>query len=195
MIQATARSFSRLSVAAGVTGLFVALAALCVTFPAAAQQKPASYPILTIESERLFAETAFGQRIATEIEDEGKTLAAENRRIESELADEEKDLAAKRTAMAGEEFRPLALAFDEKVQSIRRQQEAKARALVERSDAGQVAFLRAAQSVLGQIMKEAGASVILERSSVFFSSNASDITDLAISRIDATIGDGLPVQE
>ena len=32
--------------------------------------------------------------------------------------------------------------------------------------------------------------MILERSSVFFSANASDITDLAIQRIDSTIGDG-----
>ena len=52
------------------------------------------------------------------------------------------------------------------------------------------AFLRAARPVLGQLMREAGASVILERGSVFFSSNASDITDRAIERIDAAIGDG-----
>ncbi len=195
MIEARARSLPRRLVAEFFAGLFIAFLILCITFPAAAQQRPATNPILTIESDRLFADTAFGRRIATEVEEESKALAAENRRIESELADEERDLTAKRAELEAEAFRPLALAFDEKVQTIRRQQEAKARALVERSEAGQVAFLRAAQPVLGQIMKEAGASVILERNSVFFSSNASDITDLAISRIDIAIGDGEPVQE
>ena len=33
--------------------------------------------------------------------------------------------------------------------------------------------------------------MILERSSVFLSANATDVTDVAISRIDAVIGDGL----
>ena len=176
----------------GLAALVTMVSALWMSPGAdAQQQRSACYPILTIDSERLFAETAFGRRIADEIEEAGRVLAAENRRIEAELTEEEQDLTEKRAEMSSEDFREVASAFDEKVQSIRRQQEVKARALVEKSDAGRVAFLRAAQPVLGQIMQEAGASVILERSSVFFSSNASDITELAVSRIDAAIGDGL----
>ena len=49
---------------------------------------------------------------------------------------------------------------------------------------------RAARPVLSKLMHEFGASIIMERGSVFFSSNASDITDEAIRMIDAEIGDG-----
>jgi Skp family chaperone for outer membrane proteins len=51
-------------------------------------------------------------------------------------------------------------------------------------------FLAAAGPVLEQMMREAGAAVILERRSVFVSANAIDITDEAIERLDASVGSG-----
>ncbi|MGD9866344.1 MAG: OmpH family outer membrane protein, partial [Pseudodonghicola sp.] len=55
--------------------------------------------------------------------------------------------------------------------------------------------LRAARPVLETLMRETGAGVILERNSVFLSANATDITDEAIARIDAAIGDGAQTAE
>lgn len=147
--------------------------------------------ILTIEAERLFAESAFGRQVARDIEVEGAALAAQNRQIEAQLTAEEKELTARRAELDAATFRSLANAFDVKVQDIRRKQDAKARALTGRLEASRVAFLRAAQPVLEQLMLDAGASVILERASVFFSANASDVTDEAIERIDALIGAGV----
>lgn len=147
-------------------------------------------PILTINSDRLFEDSAFGQRAAREIEQAGAELAAENRRIEAELTAEEKDLTARRPGMEPEDFRALADAFDTRVQEIRRTQEAKTRELNQKSEVERVAFFQAARPVLVEIMRETGAAVILERSSVFLSANATDITDLAIARIDGAIGDG-----
>ena len=147
-------------------------------------------PILTIESDRLFNESRFGQRVAREVEAEGAVLAAENRRIEAELTVEERALTDRRAEMAAEGFRSLADAFDEKVQGIRRAQDGKARALNQRLDSGRVAFFQAARPVLESVMRDAEASVILERSSVFLSARVTDITDLAIARIDAALGDG-----
>lgn len=146
--------------------------------------------ILTISAERLFAETAFGRRAAQEIEAESAVLAAENRRIEAELSVEERDLTERRPGMDPEAFRALADAFDEKVQDFRRAQDAKARALGKSNEAAKLEFLKAARPVLEELMRESGAGVILERSSVFLSSNATDVTELAIERIDAAIGDG-----
>lgn len=146
--------------------------------------------ILTVETDRLFSGSAFGKRVAKEIEAESALLAAENRKIELELTDEEKQLTKRRQAMEPGAFRSLADAFDQKVQNIRRTQDAKARALNQKADKARGTFLRAARPVLEALMTEAGASVILERSSVFLSANASDVTDEAIIRIDATIGDG-----
>jgi len=172
--------------------LLLALAALILA-PGAGSAQQIGLPntaILTIETDRLFAGSAYGQRIANEIEADSAVLAAENRRIEAELTAEEQDLTERRPEMEPEAFRALADAFDEKVQSIRKTQDAKARTLNQRADKARVEFLRAARPVLETLMRESGAGVILERGSVFLSSNATDITDLAISRIDAAIGDG-----
>ncbi|MGD9864553.1 MAG: OmpH family outer membrane protein, partial [Pseudodonghicola sp.] len=134
--------------------------------PAAAQELglPRS-SILTIETDRLFSDSAFGHRIANEIEAESAVLAAENRRIEAELTSEEKELTQRRSGMGPDAFRALADAFDEKVQGIRRTQEAKARALNQKADKARVEFLRAARPVLEALMRDTGAGVILERSS------------------------------
>lgn len=164
---------------------------LIAAIPAAAQQigLPRS-AILTITSERLFADSQFGKRVAREIEAEGQRLATENRRIEGELTAEEKALTDSRPDMTPEEFRKLADAFDKKVQEIRRTQDAKARHINQQRDEARAAFFDAARPILAEVMRDAGAGVILERSSVFLSANATDVTDLAIARVDAAFGRG-----
>lgn len=147
-------------------------------------------PILTVESDRLFSDSAFGKRLAREFEAESAVLSAENRRIEAELTAEEKDLTERRPNMEPDAFRVLADAFDEKVNEIRRTQDAKARELTQKRDADRVVYLQSVAPILELMMRESGAAVILERSSVFISANVIDITDDAIRRIDEAIGDG-----
>lgn len=173
--------------------LVAGLIALGCLGASAAQAQQLGLPqsaILTISSDRLFVDSAFGQRIAREIEADGTVLASENRRIESELTAEELDLTERRASMDPDEFRKLADAFDAKVQTIRSVQDGKARALAQRRDEARGAFFEALRPVLAGVMQDTGAGVILERSSVFLSANATDITELAIERIDAKIGDG-----
>lgn len=146
--------------------------------------------ILTISSDRVFAESDFGKRIAAEIEEDSARLAAENRRIEAELQSEEKSLTEQRATMSPENFRALADVFDAKVQAFRNAQDAKTRALTQRREEARSVFIEAILPVLAQLMRETGADVILERSTVFLSSNASDITDIAIVRVNEAIGDG-----
>lgn len=148
--------------------------------------------ILVVELDRLFSESAFGRRIAAEVEAEGAAIAAENRRIEAALTEEERALTEQRPSLTPEEFRALADAFDEKVQTIRREQDAKVRAFGQRGDEERRAFLAAAQPVLQELLAETGASVILDRRVVFQVAPDVDITDVAITRIDAAIGDGTP---
>lgn len=171
--------------------LLLLLLVMCWPVMAPAQQLGLVHsPILTIESDRLFSDSAFGQRVAREIEAQSAVLAAENRRIEAELTQEEKDLTARRPEMEAAAFRILADAFDTKVQAIRREREAKARELGRMQEASRTLFLNTARPILESLMREAGAAVILERSSVFLSANVSDITNLAISRIDSALGEG-----
>ncbi|KUJ86237.1 outer membrane chaperone Skp [Ruegeria marisrubri] len=152
-------------------------------------------PILTISSDRLFSESAFGQRVIREIEAEGAALAAENERIVAELSREEKELTQKRAEMDPDAFRELADAFDRKVQSHRDGQRAKLEALGARGEEARGTFLQLARPILVALLHDSGAGVILERSSVFLSSDATDITDIAIARIDAAIGDGRDLEK
>jgi Skp family chaperone for outer membrane proteins len=143
--------------------------------------------VLVLDFDRLFAQSAYGQRLTAEIEAEGAAIAAENRRIEAELTEEERALTEARDTMAPEEFRALAEAFDEKVQRLRREQDAKARTLGNRGEEARRAFVVLAEPLLQRLMEEAGAQVILERRTVFAARDAVDITDRAIAAINAEI--------
>lgn len=177
-----------------------ALLALALTFgavPVLAQQSSETTsrniitsPILTIDSDRVFSQSAFGRRVASEIEAEGNKLAAENRKIEADLESEERELTEMRATMEAEAFRARADAFDEKVQKIREAQAAKGRALTDLLEEERAVFLNAAAPVLEQLMRDAGAAVILERRSVFVSASAVEITDDAISLLNETLGSG-----
>lgn len=166
---------------------------LCVTIPVALAQQigPLQSPILTIDSDRLFSDSAFGQRVVQEFEAKGAELTAENRKIEQELTAEEKDLTEKRATMDAAEFRALADDFDEKVQLTRRTQDSKTRELNVALEGRRVVFLNAAAPILETLMRESGAAVILERRSIFLSANSIDITRAAVERLDEVLGDGV----
>ncbi|MBL4767554.1 MAG: OmpH family outer membrane protein [Rhodobacteraceae bacterium] len=164
---------------------------LLVPFVLPAQQlgMPQS-PILTIEPDRLFNESDFGKRVIRQLEAESAVLVAENRKIEAELTAEEKTLTERRASMEPTVFRALANAFDEKVQETRRTQDTKTQELSLLRDANRRIFLQTARPILEALMRDAGAGVILDRDTIFLSANATDITDLAIERINSVLGDG-----
>lgn len=170
------------------------LVVVCLASAAPAEGTVQS-PVLTIDSERLFEESNFGRATAREFEMLGAELARENRRIEEELTVEEKSLTEQRTNLPAADFRVLADAFDQKVQSIRRQQDVKTRQLNAALDERRGMFLTAAAPVLEQIMRDAGAAVILEQRSVFVSSNAVDITQSAIARLNAVLQEPIPSEK
>jgi Skp family chaperone for outer membrane proteins len=147
-------------------------------------------PVLTIDVERLLAETRFGQRVAEDLRARTEALAAENERLRIELTEEERSLTERRPTMEVEAFRAEADAFDARVQRIRAEQDAKQAALAASIEEDRRTFLNAVQPVLGRLMIESGAAVILERRDVFLSASLVDVTEEAISAIDAELGDG-----
>ncbi|WP_246003726.1 OmpH family outer membrane protein [Histidinibacterium lentulum] len=152
-------------------------------------------PVLTIDADLLFSESLFGQRLTADIQASSEELATENRRIASELEAEERRLTERRGEMTPDAFRAEAEAFDARVQRIRQEQDAKERALGAQVQAAEDAFLNAVRPVLGQLMVERGAAVILDRRTVVLSVGAVDITDAAIARIDAEMGEGMSLPE
>ena len=190
---------------AGIASLVVLLLG---AVPGLAQQQPAGpaqsqlrSPVLTIDADRLFAETLFGARVRAEVTAAADALAAENRSIEAMLKDEVDRLTEGRATMDVETFRAEADAFDARVQAIRQEQDAKEADLTQALTDGREAFLAAATPVLGQLMIDNGAVVILDRRTVFLGVGLVDITDAAIATINATLGDGsaapqeVPAQE
>jgi Skp family chaperone for outer membrane proteins len=147
-------------------------------------------PILTVDSDRLFLESAWGRRVFAEVQAETEAFNAENRRLEAALTEEERSLTERRPTMEVEDFRAEAEAFDTKVQAIRAAQDAKQRNLQQLLTRGREGFLNEATPILARLMLESGAAVIVDRRSVILSAGAIDITDAAIAAIDAAIGDG-----
>lgn len=155
------------------------------------QSDSAQTSILTVDIDRLFAQSDFGARISQTYTQERTALANENRRIAEALREEELALAVQRPDMDADVFRAEAEAFDEKAQGIRRAQDAKERALEEGLADGRTQFLEVSRPILGQLMVDRGAFAILDRRSVLLSLGTIDVTDEAIARINAALGDGM----
>lgn len=151
--------------------------------------------VLVIDLERFFAQTLYGQRLSADLAAATEALAAENRKIEADLRAEELSLTERRPTMDPAVFRTEADAFDAKVQDIRAAQDAKERSLTTDANSQRAAFMGTVNPILGQLMQERGASVILDRRTVFLWSSVLDITDAAIERVDEALGDGAQIED
>jgi Skp family chaperone for outer membrane proteins len=182
--------------------LALACAALClVGQPGAAQEAvaqnaqaaplaPPMTAILTLDDERLFSGSAFGKAVIARQDAESRALIDENRKIEAALEAEEKDLTSRRAAMPREEFAPLSEAFNEKVEGIRKAQDAKTRELQRRFDSDRQRFLEVARPILAEVMAARGAVAIIDSRAVFVGFGNIDITDAAIAQLDAAMKEG-----
>ncbi|MEZ5797448.1 MAG: OmpH family outer membrane protein [Paracoccaceae bacterium] len=144
-------------------------------------------PVLTLDQDRLFRESAWGKAALARAEEEGRRLTEENRRIDAALENEERDLTDRRATLSAAEFAPLASAFDSKVEEIRTAQEAKSRAIGRQLEEDRQRFFEAATPVLAQLLEESGAAAILSDSAVIMSLSALDITSSAIARVDTAL--------
>jgi Skp family chaperone for outer membrane proteins len=166
--------------------------AVLAAAPATAQapEAPAS-AVLTLDQERLFTESRFGQRVLARHDEARRALLAENQALEAQLEAEERDLTARRPGLAPSEFRSLADAFDVRAEDIRTRQGAKEQVLRQELNAEQQRFFAAAGPVLEQLLRDRGASVILVPQAILIAVAPIDITDAAIARLDEVLGDGL----
>lgn len=163
------------------------ITALAVASPAVAQQVQRS-PVLTLDQDRLYTASQFGQRVQRELQAQSQELSQENRRIEAALEAEETRLTEERASMEPDEFAKLARDFDERVTGIRRAQSAKSDSIRRIAEEERGRFFEAAFPVLLQLVEETGAIAILDNDAVIFSVRQIDITDAAIIRVDAAIG-------
>jgi len=169
--------------------LFAALLIwLGLTLSVSAQQT--SPQILIMDSERLFVETLYGRRLTEELAEQARALQAENDRIVETLTLEERSLTVRRPEMSPEDFRSESEAFDAKVQEVRRVRDAKNVELQVATAGARAQFEQQVQGILANMMFERGAAMMIEQRDVLLWSRAANITDEAIVRIDAELGDG-----
>lgn len=176
--------------------LLACLAAALITgaAPSLAQTETPSSPpasaILTINQDRLYGESAWGKRATRYLADISAELATENRELEANLVSEERALTDARPTMDPEAFRKAADAFDARVVELRSAQDAKSRAIGRIADAERQRFYTAALPVMGEVLRERGAVVVLDSRAIFVSAESIDVTDDMIASIDAKLGAG-----
>ena len=169
----------------------VAIAVFVWASGVAAQDAPPASAVLTVDPERLFAESKFGRAAIARLEAAQKALLDENKTFDASLEAEEKALTDRRAALPADEFRKLADAFNTKAEEVRAARLAKSRSLTTLRDDDRQNFLTAIVPVLGELMAEMGGLVILDKKTVFLSFERIDVTDQAIVRIDAVLNDAL----
>ncbi len=150
----------------------------------------APLPIASLNRDRLFNESAYGQALIAQLTERQQVLVAENDALQVELEEEEKELTERRKQVTAEEFAPLAAAFDEKVKRIRKEQGSKSARLAEDLDTARVSFFRGTEEVIKELMAERGIIYILDEQAVLLSSGEGDITSEALKRLDRLFASG-----
>lgn len=147
--------------------------------------------IMTIDPEALFSGSLWGQRVQADLERQRRDIAAENERLEKQFATEEQELTRLRATLSAEDFRKRADDFDKRVVEVRQERDKIAQEWQSSEDRARAAFLNAALPVLAQLMKERGATVVLDQRAIFVSAQSADVTPVLIERLNAELGAGV----
>ena len=146
--------------------------------------------VWTIDISRIARDTLFGQRVIEDFENAQNELVEANTTIQNDLEAEEQSLVELRKNLAPVEFRKLAVEFDEKANSIRKERAELENALFQARDESISELLRLSVPYLQEIMLSYQASIIVDRRNIVLSNPMIDITEQAIQLINDNLGDG-----
>lgn len=174
---------------AGIASL-LGLLAVPVLAQQSSEPRATQSSVLIIDNDVLFLNTIYGQRIISELDIAAAAIQAENDRIVAELVAEESSLTDRRPTMDVAAFRAAAAAFDTKAQDLRRERDAARDSLVTRRSRERAVFFDRVHPIIGRLMLERNATVVLDRRTVFLAVGSADITQEAIALVNDTLGDG-----
>ncbi|MEO1550395.1 MAG: OmpH family outer membrane protein [Pseudomonadota bacterium] len=146
--------------------------------------------LLVLDQEQVLNDSVPGRALLEEEARERSVLIAQARQLDRELEEEERRLTDLRAGMEAAEFRALADAFDDRVVRTRREQDARAASLTQRSEAARRAFFNQVAPILLEILEETGASAVIDQRSVLIANQSLNITAEVIKRLDARAGTG-----
>ncbi|MEL6316059.1 MAG: OmpH family outer membrane protein [Pseudomonadota bacterium] len=169
---------------------FVAAALLAVAAAAGAHAQDAAAPaVLVVNIDRVLKVSSAGASIQRQAEEMRDSFQRNLKEREDALLSEERSLAEVRESLDRDTFETRARAFEENVRKLRRDRR-------EIGEGVQRAFFRATaelkrrlQPVLIEIMNERKAGVMLDTREVLLSATALDVTEEAIAKLDAVVGD------
>ena len=147
--------------------------------------------VLTIDISRIARETQYGQRVFKDFEKAQSELVENNTTIQNNLEAEEQSLVELRKTLAPDEFRKLAVEFDERANSIRKERAELENTLFEKRDENISELLKLSVPFLQEIMLNYKATVIVDRRNIVLSNPMIDITEKAIELINDNLGDGI----
>lgn len=168
--------------------LLITLLVTGIAAQAVAQVAPS--PIVILNQDVLYGQSLFGQRVQRLLVEKSDAVSVENRTIEAELLAEELALTEQRPDLEPVDFRAKADAFDLKVEEIRNRQGKKAAEIDTWALGERQRFFQTALPVLVTLTAELGAAVVLDSRTVVLATDNIDITQMAITRINETLGDG-----
>lgn len=144
----------------------------------------------SIDEERLFRESQFGQRVLESIDSASRALEDENATLLAELTAREEELTDLRDTLDPEEFRAQAEAFDQRAEMIRQGQAQKLSRFSQFEESERRRFFSQTGEILRQVLDEEGAQILITSGAVIVGVPEMDMTDAAIAAINDAIGDG-----
>jgi Skp family chaperone for outer membrane proteins len=140
-----------------------------------------------VDQDALFSQSNAGRGYVSAFETAGKQLAAENLSIQQSLEVEERELTEIRKTLSSKEFEILALDFDKKVKRIRAEQATKERTLTQQLAQNRASFYEDITPILLALLEERKIEVLLNKKTVVLAVRGSDITQVAIQRINEVL--------
>lgn len=144
----------------------------------------------SVDEERLFRDSQFGQRVLAEIDAASRALEDENAQLLAELTAREEELTELRDTMDPDAFRAEAEAFDQRAEEIRQSQAQKLARFSQFEESERRRFFSQTGPVLQQVLEAEGAQILIAAGAVIIGAADMDMTEQAIAAIDAEIGDG-----
>ena len=144
--------------------------------------------LFTVDMGKLFRSSDFGKKIISANNIARQELQNENEELEAILLSEEKELSEQRKILSSDEFRPKALAFDERVSIIRAEQVKKEEKLKNKARKEEAEFYKRIYPLLYELLLDHGGLILIDQRNVILWDSSVDITDEAILLINQVFG-------
>jgi len=168
-------------------GVLAGLLAAVLAAAAAPAQELAPGGVIVVSRERVLQETVAGQALLAAERELGTAFEARVDAAKSTLDAEEAELARLRGQLGREEFERRAAAFDRRVRRARRLSQKQAAELQQSFRAARERLAAELGPILIEILRQTGASVVLDAGQILVAAPTVDATDEAIRLFDERV--------